>query len=74
MAKSVAKYGDNLEWEDIYDLSFFMACGETGGRSRSERKIRAVKQNLIKANAARKAKAEARRQVRASQGLVPPEN
>jgi hypothetical protein len=74
MAKSVAKFGEGLEWEDMYDLSFFMACGGAGGSSRSEKKVRAVKQNLIKANAARKAKAEARRQLRASQELVPPEN
>jgi len=74
MAQSVEKYGEGLEWGDVYDLPFFMACGEEGGSSRSEKKIRAVKQNLVKANAARKAKAEARRQLRASHGLVPPEN
>jgi hypothetical protein len=65
---------DEVAWSETYDCYFFSLCGEEGGRSRSPRKLAAVKQNLIKANAAREAKAEARRQLRASLGLVPPEN
>ena len=65
---------DEVAWSETYDCYFFCACGEEGGRSRSPRKLAAVKRNLEKANAARKAKAEERRRLQASQGLVPPEN
>jgi hypothetical protein len=65
---------DDAEWGEKHDLAFFTYFGELGGSSRSPKKLAAVRQNLIKANAARKAKAEARRQLRASQALVPPEN
>jgi len=65
---------DQVAWSDEHDYVYFAYFGELGGKSRSPRKLRAVRQNLIKANAARKAKAEARRQLRASQAPVPPEN
>lgn len=65
---------DQVAWSDEHDYVFFASYGEMGGKSQSPRKLAAVRQNLIKANAARKAKAEARRQLRASQGLIPPEN
>jgi hypothetical protein len=65
---------DEVAWSAEFDYVFFAYLGEQGGKSRSPAKLQAVKQNLIKANAARKAKAEERRRLRASQGLVPPEN
>lgn len=71
MVKSFAKFGEGLVWEDVYDLPFFMVCGMEGGASRSPKKLAAARQNLIKANAARKAKAEARRRQQASQGQAP---
>ena len=40
----------------------------------SLKKTVAVKRNLVKPNATRKAKAEARRRLRAAKGQVPPEN
>jgi hypothetical protein len=43
----------------LYD--FLVANGEIGGYGCSERKLRAVRENLKKANAARAAAAEARR-------------
>ena len=57
-----------------YYRNFFEECGREGGQSRSPKKLAAVRQNLVKANAARKAKAEERRRLRTSPGLVPPEN
>ena len=65
---------DEVAWSETYDCYFFCACGGEGGKSRSPKKLAAVRQNLTKANAARKAKAEARRQLRASQALVTPQN
>ena len=65
---------DEDAWNEKYDCWFFSAKGMEGGESRSPKKIAAVKRNLIKANAARKAKAEERRRLRASQGQVPLEN
>lgn len=65
---------DEGAWSETYDCHFFCACGEEGGKSRSPRKLAAVRRNLEKANAARKAKAEERQRIRASQGLVPPES
>jgi hypothetical protein len=62
------------EWNNYHDLAVFMVCGMKGGEIRSPDKIAAAKRNLIKANAARKAKAEERRRLRASQGQVPPGN
>ncbi|HEX5413952.1 MAG TPA: hypothetical protein VFZ27_19080 [Terriglobia bacterium] len=65
---------DDIAWADTYDYVFFASRGEEGGKSRSPKKITAVKRNLIKANAARKAKAEERRRLRAAKDQVPPEN
>lgn len=65
---------DEEAWSERHDCHFFSFYGEQGGKSRSPRKRAAVKRNLIKANVARKAKAEERRRLRASQGLVPPES
>ena len=65
---------DEEAWSERHDCHFFSYYGEQGGKSRSPRKRAAVKRNLIKANAARKAKAEERRRLRASQGQVPLEN
>ncbi|HKS71583.1 MAG TPA: hypothetical protein VJQ82_00210 [Terriglobales bacterium] len=59
------------DWTYDHDLAFFMVCGMEGGASRSPKKLAAARQNLIKANAARKAKAEERRRLQASQGQVP---
>ena len=59
------------DWNYDHDLAFFVMCGMEGGQSRSPKKLAAVRQNLIKATAARKAKAEARRRQQASQGQVP---
>ena len=65
---------DENAWGERYGCHFFSFHGEQGGKSRSPKKLAAVRQNLEKANAARKAKAEERRRLRASQGQVPPEN
>ena len=61
---------DDQDWSEEHNREFFELWGCIGGSSRSERKLEAVKKNLIKANAVRLA----RRQRRAEPGSASEED
>lgn len=71
MAYRDEEFFDEEGWNAKHDCFFFIFCGYRGGISRSPRKLAAARENLVKANAARRAKAEARRQRQADSGIVP---